>query len=112
MEDPRGQDGVLAVLNELAQVGQARLLGLGVFLDDADQRVHNRTLVVKSSLAWERRDWVRFCLQSVENLTVCYIYGSFFCTTCRYVFCNLFVELFDIFTYKYGRLLCTYILLL
>ena len=45
MKDPDSEAGVLAVLNELAEVSQAALLGLWVFLDDGDDRVRNRRLV-------------------------------------------------------------------
>ena len=50
VEDARRQDGVLAVLDELAQVRQPDLLRLGVVLQDADDCVHNAFLVVKATL--------------------------------------------------------------
>jgi len=45
MKNPDGKTGMLAVLNELAEVSQAALLGLWVLLDDGDDRVGNRSLV-------------------------------------------------------------------
>ena len=56
VQDLGGQDRVLAVLDELAQVGQARLFALRVLLDDADDAIHDGPLVLKATL-WggERR---------------------------------------------------------
>lgn len=50
MQDLRGQHRVLAVLDELAQVGQARLLALRVLLDDADDAVHDGPFVLETTL--------------------------------------------------------------
>ena len=49
MEDADGEAGVLAVLDELAQVREAVLLGLGVLLDDGDDGVSNGRLVLKTT---------------------------------------------------------------
>ena len=46
MQNPDSETGVLAIFNELAEVGQATLLGLWVFLDDGDDRVRDRGLVL------------------------------------------------------------------
>jgi len=51
MEDARCEDGVLTVLYELAQVGESCLLCLSVLLNDRDDRINDRPLVIKSSLA-------------------------------------------------------------
>ena len=53
VEDPDGERGVLAVLDELAEVTEAVLLGLGVLLDDGDDRVGDRGLVLQASLVPE-----------------------------------------------------------
>ena len=45
MENPDSEAGVLAVLDELAQVSEAALLGLGILLDDGDDRVGDRGFV-------------------------------------------------------------------
>ena len=45
--------GVLTVLDKLTEMRQARLLGLGVLFNDADQGVHDSTLVVKATLGGE-----------------------------------------------------------
>lgn len=50
MQDLGGQHRVLAVLDELAQVGQARLFALGVLLNDADDAVHDGPLVLEAAL--------------------------------------------------------------
>lgn len=50
VQDLGGQNRVLAVLNKLAQVSQTRLLTLRVLLNDADDAVHDRTLVLKATL--------------------------------------------------------------
>lgn len=51
VQDLGGQHGVLAVLDELAEVSQACLLALRVLLDDADYTIHNGSLVLKATLA-------------------------------------------------------------
>lgn len=50
VQDLRGQHCVLAVLDELAQVSQTCLLALWVLLDDADDAVHDGTLVLEATL--------------------------------------------------------------
>ena len=50
VQDLHRQDGVLAVLYELAQVGQSVLLRLGVLLDHGDDGVGNAGLVVQAAL--------------------------------------------------------------
>ena len=50
MEYPDCEGGVLAVLDELAEVAQPVLLRLGVLLDDRDDRVRDRRLVLKPAL--------------------------------------------------------------
>lgn len=50
VQDPGGQHSELAVLNELAQVRQSCLLALGVLLNDADDAVHDGTLVLEATL--------------------------------------------------------------
>lgn len=50
VQDLCGQHCVLAVLDELAQVGQARLFALWVLLNDADDAVHDGPLVLKTTL--------------------------------------------------------------
>lgn len=50
VQDLGGQHRVLAVLDELAQVSQARLLALRVLLDDADDAIHDGPLVLKTAL--------------------------------------------------------------
>lgn len=50
VEDLCGEDCVLTVLYELTQMGQAGLFALWVFLDDADDAVHNGSLVLKATL--------------------------------------------------------------
>lgn len=59
MEDTRCQDSVLAVLDELAQVGQSGLLRLRILLNDRDDRVNDRPLVIKSSLATRSMQQIR-----------------------------------------------------
>lgn len=41
---------MLAVFNELAQVGESRVLGVGVLLDDGHDRVDNTLLVLESAV--------------------------------------------------------------
>ena len=53
MEDPDGEGGVLAVLDELAEVAEAVLLRLRVLLDDRDDRVRDRRLVLQPALVPE-----------------------------------------------------------
>ena len=53
MEDPDCEGGVLAVLDELAEVAQPVLLRLGVLLDDRDDRVRDRRLVLQPALVPE-----------------------------------------------------------
>lgn len=55
VQDLCGKHSVLAVLNKLAQMGQARLFALRVLLDDADDAVHDGPLVLKSTLQGEKR---------------------------------------------------------
>lgn len=50
VQNASGQHGELAVLDELAQVGQPRLLALRVLLDDADDAVHDGPLVLEAAL--------------------------------------------------------------
>lgn len=50
VQDLGGQDRVLAVLYELAQVGQSRLFALRVLLNDADDAVHDGPLVLEAAL--------------------------------------------------------------
>jgi hypothetical protein len=45
-----GKAGVLAVLDELAEVGEAVLFGLGVLLDDGDDGVSDARLIVQAPL--------------------------------------------------------------
>lgn len=56
MEDLGGQDGVLAVLDKFTQVGQARLFSLNVLLYDADDTVHDGSLVLKTTLEKDNFD--------------------------------------------------------
>ena len=60
VQDLGGQHRVLAVLDELAQVGQARLLALRVLLDDADDAVHDGPLVIKTTLEGPEGN-LKFC---------------------------------------------------
>lgn len=55
VQDLCGKHSVLAVLDKLAQMGQARLFALRVLLDDADDAVHDGPLVLKSTLQGEKR---------------------------------------------------------
>lgn len=50
VKDLRGQHRVLAVLDELAQMSQTRLLALRVLLDDADDAIHDGALVLEAAL--------------------------------------------------------------
>lgn len=50
VQDFCGQHRVLAVLDKLAQMGQACLFALRVLLDDADDAVHDGPLVLKATL--------------------------------------------------------------
>lgn len=50
VQDLRGEHRMLAVLDELAQVGQARLFALRILLDDADDAVHDGPLVLEATL--------------------------------------------------------------
>ena len=50
VEDLDSEAGVLAVLDELAEVGEAVLLGLGVLLNHGDDGVGNAGLVLQASL--------------------------------------------------------------
>ena len=50
VEDLDSEAGVLAVLDELAEVGEAVLLGLGVLLNHGDDGVGNACLVLQASL--------------------------------------------------------------
>lgn len=45
MKDPDSEAGVLTVFNEFAEVGKAALFGLGVLLDDGNDRVSDGRLV-------------------------------------------------------------------
>lgn len=53
MQDAGSQHCELAVLNELAQVGQPCLLALSVLLNDADDTVHDGPLILKAALQCE-----------------------------------------------------------
>lgn len=55
VEDPSGQHGELAVLDEFAEVGQACLFALRVLLNDADDAVHDGSLVFKAALRSKRK---------------------------------------------------------
>ena len=50
VEDLDSEAGVLAVLDELAEVGEAVLLGLGVLLNHGDDGVGNAGLVLQATL--------------------------------------------------------------
>lgn len=50
VENAGGQDSELAVLNELAQVGEARFLAFWVLFNDADDTLNNSSFVVKATL--------------------------------------------------------------
>lgn len=50
MQDTDGKAGVLAVFDELAQVGQPGLLGFGVVGDDRYDGVRDRSLVLEAAL--------------------------------------------------------------
>ena len=50
VEDSRGEDGVFAILNKLAQVTQANLFRIGILLQDADDCVHDSALVIEPAL--------------------------------------------------------------
>jgi hypothetical protein len=50
MEDLDCETSVLAVLDELAEVGEAVLLGLGVLFNDGYNGVRNTGLVVQAAL--------------------------------------------------------------
>lgn len=50
VQDFGGEHRVFAVLDELAQVGQARLFALRVLLNDADDAIHDGPLVLKTTL--------------------------------------------------------------
>lgn len=50
MQNLDGQHRVLAVLDELAEMSQTRLLALWVLLDDADDAVHDGALVLEATL--------------------------------------------------------------
>ena len=52
VKDLRGQHCVLTILNELAQVCQACFFALRVLLDDADDAVHDGSLVLKTTLQY------------------------------------------------------------
>lgn len=54
VQDPCGQHCELAVLDELAEVRQASFLALRVLLDDADDAVHDGSLVLKATLRSKR----------------------------------------------------------
>ena len=60
MQDPDSEAGVLAVLDELAKVGEAALLGLGVLLNDRDDRVGDRSLVL---------------LKKIEIVFICFFFN-------------------------------------
>ena len=53
MEHPDGERGVLAVLDELAEVREPVLLGLGVLLDERDDRLGDGGLVLEAALVAE-----------------------------------------------------------
>ena len=53
VQDLCGEHRVLTVLDELAQVGQARFFALRVLLDDADDAIHDGPLVIKTALQGE-----------------------------------------------------------
>lgn len=50
VEDTCSQHSELAVLNEFTEVRQASFFALWVFLNDADDAVHNGSLVFKATL--------------------------------------------------------------
>lgn len=54
VEDTSGQHSELAVLNEFAEVRQACLFALRVLLNNADDAVHNGSLVFKAALRSKR----------------------------------------------------------
>lgn len=56
VEDPSGQHGELAVLDEFAEMGQACLFALRVLLNDADDAVHDGSLVLKAALRRKRKN--------------------------------------------------------
>ncbi len=47
---PDGEAGMLAILDELAEVGQAILLGLGILLNDGDDGIGNAGLIFETAL--------------------------------------------------------------
>ena len=56
---------MLAVLNELTQMSQARLLGLGILLNDRNDRVNNRPLVIETTLM--AKTYERISISKVEQ---------------------------------------------
>lgn len=54
VEDTSGQHSELAVLNEFTEVRQACLFALWVLLNNADDAVHNGSLVFKATLRSKR----------------------------------------------------------
>lgn len=55
MQDLCGKDGMFAVFNEFAEVSQARFLTLRILLDDADDTVHDGSLVLEATLQRENQ---------------------------------------------------------
>ena len=84
MKNPDREAGVLAVLNELAQVSEAALLGLRVLFDDGDDRVSDRgfvflkpvkNLVKEKSIAHRRTAWEVKIYSYFSELIVHLIFG-------------------------------------
>ena len=55
VQNAHGQARVLAVFDELAQVRQTGLFGVGIVLDDGDDRVGDRGLVLEAALVAQHR---------------------------------------------------------
>lgn len=64
VEDTSGQHSELTVLNEFTEVRQACLFALWVLLNDADDAVHDCSLVFKAALR-SKRKLLRWKSQSI-----------------------------------------------
>lgn len=68
VEDTGGQHSELAVLNEFAEMRQACLFALRVLLNDADDAVHDGSLVFKATLRSKRELLSWKCQSILETL--------------------------------------------
>lgn len=70
VQDLGGQHRVLAILDELAQVGQASLFALRVLLNDADDAIHDGPLVLEAALRDKKAPRLLTLMSTSRNYTL------------------------------------------